>query len=110
MSTRLQFRLSADEAREIQLRRPPEITLSEWLRQLALGQPVQRSRGRTHSSAPTPAGSAADQAKARALASLATQLSDFLRRCSQEPGRLPPALEAELRELSGHIRSQLLSS
>lgn len=108
MSTRIQFRLSDEDDREIACRRPPDLTLSAWLRQLALGQPIHRSRVRPHGPMPMPAGSSAEQAKAHALASLATQLSDLIRRAEQTPGRLPPSLEAELRELAGHVRAQLI--
>ena len=107
MSTRIQFRLSEEDDREIACRRPPDLTLSAWLRQLALGQAVHRSRIRPHGPAPMPTGTAAEMAKASALASLAVQLSDLIRRGEQTPGRLPASLEAELRELAGHVRANL---
>ena len=109
-TTRVQFRVSLDEARAIERRRPEHLTLSQWLRDLALDSPPHRVRCRPRSLPPIPAGTEAEQARAAALVSLAIQLSDCLDPNRQAFGMMPPELEAELRQLAGHARAEILRS
>ena len=107
-TTRIQIRVTQDELLEID-RRIAGADRSKWLRALALGAAVERSRTQARPRGWTTGFSALDWAKANALASVAAQLSALLKRCDRDPGRLSPGLERELREVAGHVRARLLS-